>query len=188
MSAGELISVHVGGSGIRIGEAFWKLNCQEFGVDLGGKQQQANQIGQSTYFRNISGKYRPRAIFADLNGDDISHLKSFEMKDLFNPNLFKYGNSDSCVWASGHYTDGAEMVDNVMTSIRNEANVCDNLKGFLIFSSISGGSGGGLGSLITSKLKEEFPDKTHIGMHMVMSPKSNSYSVEPYNNMLSLHQ
>lgn len=53
--------------------------------------------------------------------------------------------------------------------------------------SIGGGTGSGLGSLIMSKLKEEYPDRI-VTTHTIMpSPKVSGTVVEPYNAVLSIH-
>jgi hypothetical protein len=35
-------------------------------------------------------------------------------------------------WAKGHYTEGAELVDNVLDVLRREAESCDCMQGALI--------------------------------------------------------
>ena len=39
-------------------------------------------------------------------------------------------------WAKGHYTEGAELVDNVMDVVRKESENCDSLQGFQLTHSI----------------------------------------------------
>jgi tubulin beta len=35
-------------------------------------------------------------------------------------------------WAKGHYTEGAELVDDVLECVRKEAEGCDALQGFQV--------------------------------------------------------
>ena len=39
-------------------------------------------------------------------------------------------------WAKGHYTEGAELIDEVMDVVRREAEGCDCLQGFQVTQSI----------------------------------------------------
>ena len=92
------------------------------------------------------------------------------------------------VWAKGHYTEGAELVDSVMDVIRREAEGCDSLQGFQITHSLGGGTGSGMGTLLISKIREEFPDRMMATFSVVPSPKTSDTVVEPYNATLSVHQ
>ena len=66
-------------------------------------------------------------------------------------------------WAKGHYTEGAELVDSVLDVVRKEAESCDCLQGFQLTHSLGGGTGSGMGTLLISKIREEYPDrKFHI--------------------------
>ena len=90
--------------------------------------------------------------------------------------------------ASGHYTEGAELVDNVMDVVRKEAEGADCLQGFQITHSLGGGTGSGMGTLLISKIREEFPDRMMATFSVVPSPKVSDTVVEPYNATLSVHQ
>jgi tubulin beta len=62
-------------------------------------------------------------------------------------------------WAKGHYTEGAELVDSVLDVVRKEAESCDCLQGFQMTHSLGGGTGSGMGTLLISKIREEYPDR-----------------------------
>ena len=57
------------------------------------------------------------------------------------------------------YTEGAELVDSVLDVVRKEAENCDRLQGFQFTHSLGGGTGSGMGTLLTSKIREEYPDR-----------------------------
>merc|ERR1712107_896463 len=61
--------------------------------------------------------------------------------------------------AKGHYTEGAELVDSVLDVVRKEAEGCDCLQGFQLTHSLGGGTGSGMGTLLISKIREEYPDR-----------------------------
>ena len=79
----------------------------------------------------------------------------------------------------GHYTEGAELVDQVIDIVRNEAESCDSIQGFQLCHSLGGGTGSGMGTLIISKIKEEYPDRIMNTYSVVPSPKvgQNCYTI-----------
>ncbi|GBN53536.1 Tubulin beta chain [Araneus ventricosus] len=91
-------------------------------------------------------------------------------------------------WAKGHYTEGAELVDSALDVVRKEAEGCDCLQGFQLTHSLGGGTGSGMGSLMISKIREEYPDRIMNTFSIVPSPKVSNTVVEPYNATLSVHQ
>ena len=91
-------------------------------------------------------------------------------------------------WAKGHYTEGAELVDSVLDVVRKESESCDCLQGFQLTQSLGGGTGSGLGTLLISKIREEYPDRVMSTFSVVPSPKVSDTVVEPYNATLSVHQ
>jgi tubulin beta len=56
--------------------------------------------------------------------------------------------------------------------VRKEAESCDCLQGFQLTHSLGGGTGSGMGTLLISKIREEYPDrKSHITfLHVVQIP------------------
>lgn len=80
-------------------------------------------------------------------------------------------------WAKGHYTEGAELVDSVLDVVRKEAESCDCLQGFQLTHSLGGGTGSGMGTLLISKIREEYPDRIMMTFSVVPSPKvSNAWA------------
>lgn len=74
-------------------------------------------------------------------------------------------------WAKGHYTEGAELVDSVLDVVRKESEGCDCLQGFQLTHSLGGGTGSGMGTLLISKIREEYPDRIMNTFSVVPSPK-----------------
>ena len=65
---------------------------------------------------------------------------------------------------------------------------CDCLQGFQITHSLGGGTGAGMGTLLISKIREEYPDRIMCTYSVCPSPKVSDTVVEPYNATLSVHQ
>merc|ERR1711934_460026 len=91
-------------------------------------------------------------------------------------------------WAKGHYTEGAELIDSVLDVVRKESESCDCLQGFQITHSLGGGTGAGMGTLLISKIREEYPDRIMATFSVMPSPKVSDTVVEPYNATISVHQ
>jgi tubulin beta len=60
--------------------------------------------------------------------------------------------------------------------------------GFQVTHSLGGGTGSGMGTLLISKIREEYPDRMMLTFSVVPSPKVSDTVVEPYNATLSVHQ
>lgn len=79
--------------------------------------------------RSSGGKYVPRAILLDLEPGTMESVRSGPYGQLFRPDNFVFGQSGAGNnWAKGHYTEGAELVDNVLDVVRKECENCDCLQ------------------------------------------------------------
>lgn len=67
------------------------------------------------------------------------------------------------------------MVDSVLDSVRKESEGCDCLQGFQMTHSLGGGTGSGMGTLLISKIREEYPDRIMNTFSVVPSPKVMPY-------------
>ena len=118
------------------------------------------------------GKYVPRAILVDLEPGTMDSVRSGPFGQIFRPDNFVFGQSGAGNnWAKGHYTEGAELVDSVLDVVRKEAESCDCLQGFQMTHSLGGGTGSGMGTLLISKIREEYPDRIMNTFSVVPSPK-----------------
>lgn len=62
------------------------------------------------------------------------------------------------------------------------------ITGFQVCHSLGGGTGSGMGTLLISKIREEYPDRMMLTFSVFPSPKVSDTVVEPYNATLSVHQ
>ena len=155
---------------------------------------------QDTYTDNTGvfgifsgGKYVPRAVLLDLEPGTMDSVRSGPFGQLFRPDNFVFGQSGAGNnWAKGHYTEGAELVDSVLDVVRKEAENCDCLQGFQMTHSLGGGTGSGMGTLLISKIREEYPDRIMNTFSVVPSPKVSlvqqmCVSMYQWNLILSLY-
>ena len=106
---------------------------------------------------------------------------------LFDPDNFIFGlTGASNNWSKGHYNEGAQLIDAALDAVRREAEQCDHLQGFQLIHSLGGGTGSGMGSLLISRIKEEYSDRIIETFSIFPSSKVSDTVVEPYNAVLSM--
>ncbi|UKJ90425.1 tubulin subunit beta [Theileria orientalis] len=189
----EIVHIQAGQCGNQIGAKFWEVISDEHGIDASGIYQGDSdlQLERIDVFYNeaTGGRYVPRAVLVDLEPGTMDSVRSGTYGGLFRPDNFVFGQSGAGNnWAKGHYTEGAELVDSVLDVVRKEAENCDCLQGFQFTHSLGGGTGSGMGTLLISKVREEYPDRIMETFSVFPSPKVSDTVVEPYNATLSVHQ
>jgi tubulin beta len=189
----EIVHVQAGQCGNQIGAKFWEVMSDEHGIDPTGTYHGDNDLQLeriNVYYNEGSNqRYVPRAILMDLEPGTMDSVRAGPFGQLFDPSNFVFGqNSAGNNWAKGQYTEGAELIDSVLDVVRKEAEGCDALQGFQMTHSLGGGTGSGMGTLLISKIREEYPDRIMSTYSVVPSPKVSDTVVEPYNATLSVHQ
>lgn len=190
----EIISLHIGQAGVQVANACWELYCLEHGIKPSGElteEKIANPGNDSfsTFFSETpGGKHVPRAVFLDLEPSVVDEVRNGAYKNLYHPEQLITGKEDAANnYARGHYTVGKEIVDTALDRIRKLADNCTGLQGFLVFSSVGGGTGSGLGSLLLERLSVDYGKKSKLGFTVYPSPQVSTSVVEPYNSVLSTH-
>jgi len=192
----EIINIQVGQAGNQVGESFWNMLLEEHGLDQSGHYKGTDPLQlerAGVYFTEVTidstTKYIPRSVQIDLEDGVCNRIRSGPLGALFRPDTFLTSNVGAGNnWAKGFYTEGAELIDSILDVLRKQGENCNALQGFQLLHLLGGGSGAGLGSLLLSKLREEFPDKMLATFSILPSPKVSETVVEPYNALLSIHQ
>lgn len=189
----EIICIQVGQCGNQIGAKFWEVISDEHGIDANGRYHGDDDLQLERinvfYSEATGGKRIPRAVLVDLEPGTMDSVRNGPLGQIFKPDNFVFGQSGAGNnWAKGFYTEGAELIDSVMDAVRREAGACDNLQGFMLFHSLGGGTGSGMGCLILKKLREEYPEAMLVTASVIPSPKVSDAVVEPYNATLATHR
>ncbi|XP_049782400.1 tubulin beta chain-like [Schistocerca cancellata] len=195
----EILHIQCGQCGNQIGSKFWETISEEHGIDsngvyVGNSDLQLERI--TVYYneasagsQSCSSRYVTRAIMLDLEPGTMEAVRCGPYGQLFRPDNFVYGHGGAGNnWAKGHYTDGAYLVDSVLDVVRKEAESCDCIQGFQLTHSLGGGTGSGMGTLLISKIREEYPDRIIKTYSVLPSPKVSDTVVEPYNATLSVNR
>jgi len=189
----EIVFVQVGQCGNQIGTKFWEVISDEHGIDPTGTYDGDSDVQLeriNVYFNEATGgRYLPRAILTDLEPGTIDSVRAGPFGNLFRLDNFIFGGTGTSYnWAEGHYLEGAELMDSVMDGVRKEAEACNSLQGFQITHSLGGGTGGGMGTLLISKIREEYPGRIMDTFSVFPTPKISYSVIECYNVTLSLHR
>jgi len=189
----EIVHIQAGQCGNQIGAKFWETMAAEHGISPSGAYEGDNPLQLeriNVYFNEgQGGRYVPRAVLTDLEPGTMDSIRGGKYGKLFRPDNFVHGQSGAGNnWAKGHYTEGAELVDQIMDVVRKESEGCDMLQGFQLTHSMGGGTGAGMGTLLVSKIREDYPDRIMSTYSVIPSPKVSDTVVEPYNATLSVHQ
>ncbi|XKL60048.1 hypothetical protein PGB90_001064 [Kerria lacca] len=86
------------------------------------------------------------------------------------------------------YQTFVSVVSTIKKNIFNIKVKRNYIEGFQLTHSLGGGTGSGLGTLLISKIREEYPDRIMNTYSVMPSPKVSDTVVEPYNAILSVHQ
>ena len=73
----------------------------------------------------------PRAVLMDLEPGTMDSVRAGPFGQLFRPDNFVFGQTGAGNnWAKGYFSEGCELVDEALDSIRKEAENCDSMQGF----------------------------------------------------------
>lgn len=188
----EVISVNIGQAGSQIGDAIWRLYCQEHEISAEGKcEMQGDSFSSnlSSFFEERNGaKYVPRAIFVDTEPTVIDQIRSGTRRQTYHPDQLISGKEDAANnFVRGYHTIGNEMIDSVLDRIRKMTERANNLQGFFLCHSFGGGTGAGFSAKLVDHLMEDYTRATKFQIAVYPAPVISSTVVEPYNAVLTTH-
>ena len=188
----EIVHIQAGQCGNQIGTKFWEVISDEHEIDPSGFYNDSYRPLENinVYFNEATGgRYVPRAVLMDLDPSTMDSVRAGPFGQLFRPDKFVSGRGGAGNnWAKGYYSEGAELIDTVLEVVRKETESCDCLQGFQVCHSLGGGTGSGMGTLLISKVREEYPGRIMETFSVFPSPKVSDTVFEPYNATLSIHQ
>jgi len=188
----EIITIHIGQAGIQLGSSFWELLCLEHGIQPDGFIPSGSfGTGDDCFMRFFSedwtsGKFTAKSVFIDLEPDVIDQLKTGTYREIFPVDHMIFGKEDTGQnFARGYGDAGKQYIDTCLDRIRKVADGCSGLHGFIIFNSVGGGTGSGLGSLLIERLSVDYGSKSKLSIPIYPSANSRRSMLEPHNIMLA---
>ncbi|KAG8587879.1 hypothetical protein GDO81_005806 [Engystomops pustulosus] len=189
----SIITVQLGQCGNQIGYELFDVICNDFHSN-GLCPRKENGLYQAAskerFFEETeSGEFVSRAVLLDMEPKVISQTLSlaahsgkwsYGEKSQFSQ---KQGSGNN--WANGYCVHGPKHKDIIMNLVRKEAEKCDRLGGFVTIMSMAGGTGSGMGTFITSCLRDAYP--TSLLLNEVIWPYgTGEVIVQNYNSILTL--
>lgn len=187
----EVITINVGGAGLRIGTACTKQYMAEHGIGNDGNLTDSGSDNTfSSFFEETgAGQYIPRQVSVDLEPSQIDEMKTGSLAQVFHPQFLLSGKEDAANnFARGHYTVGKQIMDQVNDRLRKLVDNSENVQGFIVNHSLGGGTGSGLGALILERLAVDYRKKSKIGVEVLAGDMNGRRTpCETYNQMLGTH-
>lgn len=189
----EALSIHIGQTGVQIGNALWQLYCLEHNIAADGKYEAqgdgGGEDGRNSFFEETqAGKLTPRSIFIDTEPTVIDEVRRGAYKDLFHPDQMFAGREDAANnFVRGYSTIGNEIIEPMAEKIRRLVERTDNMQGFMLCHSYGGGTGSGFSAKLLENLRDDYRKQTTFQTAIYPSPAISSTVVEPYNSVLTTH-
>lgn len=189
----EIISINVGQCGNQLGTTYMGIIADEHGMDGRGVYTGTQSVlkrGIHVFMREASAdRFTPRVILCDLEPNVVEGVLTKASGKLYDPANVILGHAGAGNnWAKGFYTDGNQLAPQIMDVLRKEAEASDSLQGIQICHSLGGGTGSGLGTLLISRIREEYPDRILNTQSVTPAANVSETVVEPYNTVLAAHR
>lgn len=184
----EIISIHVGQAGIQIGNSLWELYCLEHGIQPDGTMLPEKGAGSpdSIFSETVKGTRIPRSIYVDLDPTVVDEVRTGKTRVLFHPDtLINYYEDSANLYSRGYNLGRHELEELTFDQIRKQSEQCDSLQGFVLYHSLSGGTGSGYVDFLIGKIGCDFEKVPKIGFTLYPSPNISTAVVEPYNALLA---
>lgn len=128
----------------------------------------------------------PRSVCIDLEQSAVNDILKGPQKGLYTPDQFvtsKEGPAN--IYPGGRYLLGPSYLDLALERIKKTAEKLESVDGIIIYDSIGGGTGSGLGSLLLEHLESDYEKVKRLGITVFPTPKF-SYNVnDTYNSVLA---
>ncbi|XP_055242237.1 tubulin beta-8 chain-like isoform X4 [Gorilla gorilla gorilla] len=164
----KIVLTQTGHCGNQIGTKFWEVISDEHAIDSAGNYHGDSHLQLEyfkVYYNEVSGRYMPRSVLMDLEPGTMDSVRLGPFGQIFRPDNFIFSQSG----AGNNWS-------------------CDCLQGFQLAHCLGGRTGSGMGTLLITKIQEEYPDRIINTFSILPLPKVSDNMVEPYNAILSVHQ
>ena len=181
----QLITIGVGQCGVQMATAFTESYMEE-------AQSYINPEARHRFFFETGEQnYIARCVLIDTESKAVTEqIKAQERSrsswKFDRQSIYAQGCGSGNNWASGFQQNGFTAKEEVMERLQHQAEKCDRFGGFLMFQSLAGGTGSGLGSKITECVRDAFGHHAHIVNNVVWPYKAGEVLVQSYNSVLSL--
>ncbi|MEM6270014.1 MAG: hypothetical protein AAF998_11295 [Bacteroidota bacterium] len=209
----KILCIQLGRTGLFLGDSFWtalrddnrilpsgKYRGPHRSRSKGYKNQEAYRIAFGEYMdkaasrllevgtffdQTSSSLFTPRSLLIDTDPTRLENAAHF----VAPPHIDNWiiGNEDADAnWAKGYHVRGPELIDQIVTAVEAQT-IAHDLDGIILFHSLGGGTGSGLGTLLLERLRAS---RSYFGtlatVSVLPSPRMQENVLEPYNAVLGL--
>lgn len=169
--------VHVGQAGCQMGQSFWSPLVEDI------KENETMNLAFAHQNRRDLNQHR--SIFIDTEPKALREaMKSIGAKRIGPCIQFGTHGRGSCFSMGFHHGLIESDLDSNFDFIRQEVERCDYFSGFVMFHSLGGGTGSGLGSRLAGWLRDSYP-MAHL-LNVSCMGFRNESAIQNYNAILSL--
>mmetsp|Transcript_8227 Transcript_8227/g.16201 ORF Transcript_8227/g.16201 Transcript_8227/m.16201 type:complete len:442 (+) Transcript_8227:4902-6227(+) len=188
----EVISIHIGNAGVCEGTSTWELMFADHSITPDAKVNGREDPDSDSEFRaffseNDDCKCVPRSVFIDCEPNSIDSLRAYPYSKLHNPHQMLELDGGSCVTFARGHRQSIRHKDKYLDSIRKEAEIAEDLDGFMIYHSIGGGTGSGLTDSLLEEISSEYGKKAKLSFSIFPFTRLAKSPIETYNSLLSIH-
>ncbi|EMS54798.1 Tubulin beta-1 chain [Triticum urartu] len=169
----EILHIQGGQCGNQIGAKFWEVICGEHGVDPTGQTELYSHLLDSAVFQQSARVVCCMAVSRNGILSVLAAANGTPRQAVARP-------SGRMVVGKLRHMIGLGNPNTFPRSFLQSS--------FQVCHSLGGGTGSGMGTLLISKIREEYPDRMMLTFSVFPSPKVSDTVVEPYNATLSVHQ
>lgn len=186
----DIITVGVGGAGVRIVHASWAQYGADHGVDADGRAVEAQDAAvnnrSAMFAATAAGRHVPRTVLIDADPSSV-HAATSDRPSYYSPATCVVGTEDTGGnFCRGYGSVGDERIDEAIAAVRKQAEAASDPVVHVVRSA-AGGAGGGLGARLLDRVADDF----RVGVllfSVVPAPTTAASPMEWYNCALSLQR
>jgi tubulin beta len=188
--ANQILFIHVGERGLRLGARLWELIAAEHGIAPTGQWAESDAFPREhlgALFDEEGGRFLPRALLVDLDPASLAHVRASALASLFDTGAALVGDGGTGgSWAKGYHGAGQQLLERVAGAIAQKVAASSGLQGFVVVHGLDGGTGGGLGARIVEHLRAHYPDRITASFSVLPTSAHARGAAESFNATLSL--
>ncbi|XP_029964596.1 tubulin delta chain isoform X2 [Salarias fasciatus] len=184
----SVVTVQLGQCGNQVGQELFDVLSSD--AQPGPRRAAYPAACRERFFRHTAhGELVARAVLIDMEPKVINQSVAKAAKG----GRWRYGDSahfsqkqgSGNNWANGYCVHGPRHGEVVEELVRQEVERCDRLAGLMPMMSVAGGTGSGLGTYVTQRLRDAYPT-SFILNHLTWPYGAGEVIVQNYNSVLTL--
>ncbi|KAM3874922.1 tubulin delta chain [Diretmus argenteus] len=183
----SIVTVQLGQCGNQVGQELFDIICNDAQE---GQRKAYRESSTERFFRETThGDLVARAVLVDMEPKVINSSMAKAAKcgrwQYGDRSHFSQKQGSGNNWANGFCVHGPRHTEVLEDLVRREAEHCDRLAGIMPVMSVAGGTGSGVGTYVTQRLRDIYPN-SFILNHLTWPYGTGEVIVQNYNSVLTL--